>query len=79
MIECRIEAIDIDCKIFEQALCDPTEPPRIKNRLAAAVADVFLATVGKLVSLRVTTEIVVVVENENRRVGVFFLIEVRSR
>jgi len=78
-IVCGLEAFDIDLQIFENLLPDLAESPRAVDGLTASVGKYFFAVVEEFVSLGVAAKVIVVVEDENRRVGIFFLIKVRGR
>ena len=58
-------ALDLDAELFDQSLRRITVRIRCRDTLGAAVADEGAALVRELVALRVTAEVVVVVEHED--------------
>ena len=79
MIVGGFKSLRIDAEVSEQALSDGTVRTGIFERLAAAVADDRAAIELELIALRVTAEIIVIVENQDTRIGMFLPIKMGGR
>ena len=72
-----VEALDVDADVLEQVLRHIGVPGRGIDGLGAAVADSCLAVNLELVALGMSAEVVVIIENEHARTGIFLPEEVR--
>ncbi|SVA30124.1 uncharacterized protein METZ01_LOCUS82978, partial [marine metagenome] len=74
-----LEPPRVDAEIFEEAFGDGAIASGIFERLGSAVAYDRAPVELELVAFRVTTEIIVVVEDQDTCVGMLLPIEVSSR
>ena len=79
MIVGRFKSLCIDAEVCEQPLGDGTVTAGIFERLAAAVADDRAPIELELIALCVTAEIIVIVENQDTRIGMLLPIEMSGR
>ena len=83
LVEIRVEhlgiARDLDAQLGDEVFGDFAVRRRAVDRLRAAVADVGAAVVGELVALGVAAEVVVVVEDQDARVGPRLAEDMRGR